>query len=170
MKSIFAILICFISFGLFAQTKPATTSKPATKPTTKPAAASSNCFKQWYQLFKERGASPIADGTHEVIITLRSADYSECFMGKVDVAGGKLTGKLLIQKVDGSYEEFDRKVSATYQNAEGVLKEELREVDNGMSASVNLSDGEIIRLFFYKSLADKPKANKKAPAPTALVK
>ena len=156
MKSILAVLITFISFGVFGQTKPAVTS--------------GNCFKEWYTLFKERGANPIADGTHEVIITLRAADFSQCFMGKIDVAGGKLASKLQIQKMDGSYEEFDRKVSATYQNAEGALKEELREVNNGMSASLILADGETIRLFFYKSLADKPKANKKAPAPAALVK
>lgn len=159
MKSILAILITFVSVGVFAQTKPA--AKPAT---------SGNCFKEWYTLFKERGANPVADGTHEVIITIRANDFSECFMGKIDVAGGKLASKLQIQKMDGSYEEFDRKVSASYQNAEGALKEELREVNNGMSASLTLADGEIIRLFFYKSLAEKPKANKKAPTPAALVK
>src|SRR5688572_8841479 len=97
MKSILAILISLISFGLFAQSKP--------------AAASKDCFKEWYTLFKERGAIEIPDGSQEVIITLRSADYSECFMGKIDVAGGKVSGKLQVQKMDGSYEEFDKKVS-----------------------------------------------------------
>jgi len=160
MKSILAILITFVSVGVFAQTKPAA-AKPAT---------SGDCFKQWYTLFKERGANPIADGTHNVVITLRTNDYSECFMGKIDVANGKLAGKLQIQKMDGSFEEFDKKVSSSYQNAEGVLKEELREITNGMSASLTTTDGEMIRLFFYESLAGKPKANKKAPAPAALVK
>jgi len=155
MKSILVILISFISVGLLAQGKPAT---------------SGNCFMEWYTLFKDRGANPIADGTHEVIITLRNGNYSDCFLGKIDVAGGKLTGKLQIQKMDGTYEEFDKKVSAAYQNAEGTLKDELRDITNGMSASVTLADGELIRLFFYKSLADKPKANKKAPAPAVLVK
>ena len=164
MKSLFAIVILLSSFGLMAQTQPAA-SKPAPKP-----ASGGNCFKEWYALFKERGANPVEDGTHEVIITLRYADYSECFMGKIDVAGGKLASKLQVQKVDGTYEEFDRKVSASLQNAEGSLKEELREVNNGMSASLILSDGETIRLFFYKALAEKPKANRKAPAPAALVK
>ena len=155
MKPILAILVCFLSFGLFAQTKPA---------------PSGTCFKDWYALFKDRGAKPIDDGTHEVIITLRSGDYSDCFLGKIDVVGGKISGKLHIQKMDGSYDEFDKKVSAAYQNTEGVLKEELRDITNGMSSSVTLADGEIIRLFFYKSIAEKPKANKKAPAPSVLVK
>jgi hypothetical protein len=158
MKPILAILISFLTLSAMAQTGAAK------------AGASSNCFKEWYTLFKERGANPIPDGTQEVIITLRSTDYSECFLGKIDVAGGKLTGKLQIQKMDGSYEEFDKKISASFQNADGVLKDELRDISNGMSASAMLADGESIRLFFYKYLADKPKANKKAPAPSALIK
>lgn len=155
MKPILLILVFFLSMGLYAQTKPAT---------------SGACFKEWYGMFKERGAKPVPDGTQDVIITLRSGDFSDCYMGRVDVLNGKLSGKLQIQKMDGTYEEFDKKVSATYQNAEGVLKEELRDINNGMSASLTLTDGEIIRLFFFKYVADKPKANKKAPAPAALVK
>lgn len=155
MKPTLLIIVFFLSMGLYAQTKPAATG---------------TCFKEWYGVFKERGAKPVPDGSHDVIITLRNGDYSNCFMGKVDVVNGKLAGKLQIQKMDGTYEEFDKKVSAAYQNAEGVLKDELRDVNNGMSASLTLTDGEIIRLFFFKYVEDKPKANKKAPAPAALVK
>jgi hypothetical protein len=158
MKPILTILVCFLSLSVFAQSGGAKQSAP------------SNCFKEWYTLFKERGANPIPDGTQDVIITLRGADYSECFMGKVDVTGGRISSKLQIQKMDGTYEEFDKKVSAAFQNADGVLKDELRDITNGMSSSATLTDGENIRLFFYKYLADKPKANKKAPAPSALVK
>ena len=39
-----------------------------------------------------------------------------------------------------------------------------------MTASVPLTDGEVIRLFFYKSLKDKAMGNKKAPAPSVLIK
>lgn len=112
----------------------------------------------------------MADGVQDVIISIRRDEYGECFMGRVEVAGEKMVGKLQIQKMDGTYEEFDKKVSAAYQNDQGALKEELRTINNGMSAFVRLTDGEIIGLFFYKSLADKPKANKKAPSPSALIK
>jgi hypothetical protein len=159
MKPILAILISFLSLSAMAQ---GTAPKQGT---------SANCFKEWYSLFKERGGNPVPDGTQDVVITVRGTDYSECFMGKIDVAGGKIVPKSLqIQKVDGSYEEYDKKLGSAFQNNEGVLKEELRDVANGMSAAVNLADGENVRLFFYKFLADKPKANKKAPAPSALVK
>lgn len=157
MKPVLVLLISLLTTGLFAQSG-------ASK-----AAASGSCFKEWYALFKERGAKPVEDGTHDVIITLRNGDYAECFMGKIDVAGGKIVSKLSIQKVDGTYAEFDKKVSEAYQNTEGTVKEEMRFVTNGMSAPIVLADGESIRLFFYKSLADKPKANKKAPPPSALV-
>jgi len=159
MKSILSlVLVSFISSGLFAQSG------------AKSSTDGSSCFKEWYTVFKERGANPVADGTHDVIITLRQGDFSQCFMGKIEVAGSKVAGKLQIQKMDGSYAEFDKRVSAALLNSEGVLKEELREVHNGMSASVTLTDGEMIRLFFYKSLAAKPMANKKAPSPSELIK
>ena len=160
MKSIFTILISLLSVALYAQTS---SSKPAT-------ATSTDCFGQWFSVFQERGANPVADGTHEVIITIRHGSNSDCFMGKIDVASGKVSSPLLVQKVDGSYAEFDKRVSAYYQNEEGRLKEELRAINNGMSGSFLLADGETIRLFFYKSLADKPKANKKAPAPASIIK
>lgn len=161
MKPILSVFILSLSVSFFAHAQ----TKPAAKPV-----ASSNCFKEWYTLFKERGATPIPDGVNDVIITLRNNEYSECFMGRVEVSNGRLVGKLQIQKVDGSFEEFDKRVSASFQNEQGTLKEDLREVVNGMSASVVLADGDYIRLFFYKSLASKPVANKKAPAPSALVK
>jgi len=156
MKLLFTTLICFLSVGVFAQTAPA---KPANK-----------CYQEWYSVFKERGAKPVPDGMNEVIISIRGDEYGECFIGRVEVAGEKMIGKLQVQKMDGTYEEFDKKVSATYQNDQGTLKEELRTINNGMSQFVRLGDGEIIGLFFYKSLADKPKANKKAPSPAALIK
>jgi len=148
-------LVCIV-FSSFGQGKPA---------------SSGNCFKDWYTLFRERGANPVPDGTNDVIISIRNGDYSECFMGKVDVLGGMLNGNFQVQKVDGSYGEFDKTISAAYMNAGATrLKDELRIINDGMSASVPLSDGELIRLFFFNSLKGKALANKKAPAPTMLIK
>ena len=167
MKTSLSLIACLLSLTVVAQTG-ATKSAPAK---SNPAAKTANCYDQWYSVFKDRGANPIADGTHEVIISLRNEyDYAECFFGKIDVKDGKLASKLQVQKVDGSYEEFTKKVSSVYQNADGTVKEELRDVSNGMSESLELGSGERIRLFFYKSVAAKEKANKKAPAPSALIK
>jgi hypothetical protein len=157
MKPFLTFIACLLSLAMFAQT-------------ASPKAGTNKCYQEWYSLFKERGANPVPDGMQDVIISIRGDEYGECFMGRVDVAGEKMIGKLQVQKMDGSYEEFDKKVSATYQNDQGTLKEELRAINNGMSSFVRLADGEIIGLFFYKSLADKPKSNKKAPSPAVLVK
>lgn len=72
MKPILAILFTFLTLGAFAQ--------GAGKP-----AASNNCFNEWYALFKDRGAKPIPTGIHDVVIAFRKGDYSECYMGKVNV-------------------------------------------------------------------------------------
>jgi len=156
-KYLLTLCALILSVGLFAQTAKSTNT------------STGDCGLQWYSLFKERGSAPIADGTHEVVISLRTADYSECFIGKIDVAAGKVSSKLQIQKMDGSFEEFDKKVTAAHQDATGTLKEDYRSVENGMTAALPLSNGETIRLFFYKSLNGKPKANKKAPSPSSLV-
>jgi hypothetical protein len=114
---------------------------------------------------------PLADGTHEVVISIKGSDaYSECFLGKIEVKEGKMAGKLQIQKMDGSYGDFDKKATAFYTNESGQVKDELRFVNSGMSEEFTSTDGEVVRLFFYKSLAEKPKANKKAPSPSALIK
>jgi hypothetical protein len=39
-----------------------------------------------------------------------------------------------------------------------------------MSELLTLNNGEKIRLFFYNNVNEKVKANKKAPAPSALIK
>lgn len=175
MKTILSVLVCLLSLTVVAQqgAKSASpkTSTAKASPQKEASKKEPGCYDQWYALFKERGANPLADGTHDVIISIRNEyDYAECFVGKIDLKEGKLASKLQIQKEDGSWEEFDKKISSMYQNTEGVVKEELRSVTNGMSEAFTLTDGEKIRLFFYKSLADKAKANKKAPAPSALVK
>lgn len=159
MKPILAILFSFLSLGVFAQ---GASGK---------AAASSNCFNEWYALFKERGSKPIPTGIHDVVIAFRKGEYSECYMGRVDVMDGKITGRIQVQNMDGTYEEWDKRISQSYFDSDGNIKSAaLLEIHNGMSAEVTLTDGENVRLFFYKFIAEKPKAHKKAPAPSALIK
>jgi hypothetical protein len=166
MKSILTILISVLTISAFAQGQSKTTQS-----TTPKATPSGNCYSEWYSIFRERGAKPIPNGTHDVVITIRHGNYAECFMGKVDVFGGKISGRPQVQKVDGTYEEWDRKLSSNYFDAEGKLKDNaILEINNGMSPELSGSEGEIVRAFFYQFVAEKPKANKKAPAPSALIK
>ncbi|MBL7863647.1 MAG: hypothetical protein JNK10_02145 [Cyclobacteriaceae bacterium] len=142
----------------------------AAKAAQKPAA---DCFKEWYTLFRERGAKPVTDGTQEVVITLRNNHdgSSKCYMGKIEVVGGKIKLPLWVQKDDGSYDTFGalgKKLDPGFVSS--MSEEELLTVVDGMSTSFRTSDQEFGRLFFYKFIEDKPKALKKAPSPSALIK
>ena len=60
MKPILTVFILSFSVSVFAQAQ--------TKAPAKPASATGDCFKQWYSLFKERGAEPVPDGVNDVIM------------------------------------------------------------------------------------------------------
>lgn len=164
---IFLFLLLLAPVLSFAQTKLAPQKGT-------PQKTSSNCFKEWYNLFRERGGKPVPDGTQEVIISIRNNTdgTSQCYMGKVEVAGGKMVLPLWVQKEDGSFDTFGRvsgkNLDPGFQHS--LTQDELLAVSDGMSISFRTSDMEFGRLFFYKFLNDKPKALKAAPSPSALIK
>lgn len=135
------------------------------------AAPPKDCFREWLDLFRDRGGKPVPDGTQEVIITLRRSDKSLCYMGKIDVVGGKMKLPLWVQKDDGTFETFaatGKKLDPEFQAT--TSEEDLLAITDGMSISFRTNEQEYGRLFFYKFLNDKPKANKIAPSPAALIK
>lgn len=165
MKSILAILLSLVSVGVFAQGQSKTQASNSGKP--------SDCYHEWDALLHERGAKPIANGTHDVVISIRSGNYSECFMGKINVLDKKIAGRPQVQKVDGTYEDWGMEVSQKYFNTDGTRLPEtnaLLTISNGMSGEMELADGDIVTVFFYQAINEKPKANKKAPSPSTLVK
>jgi hypothetical protein len=165
MKSILAILLSLVSIGVFAQGQ---SKAPAAG-----SAKAADCYHEWDALFHERGAKPIANGTHDVVISVRSGNYSECFMGKVNVLDKRIAGRPQVQKVDGTYEDWGLEVSNKYFNSDGTRVPEanaLLTISNGMSGEMELADGDIVTVFFYQAINEKPKANKKAPSPSALIK
>lgn len=132
-----------------------------------------DCFKEWYTLIRERGASEVTDGTHEIIITLRNTQEgtSKCYMGKVDVRNGKLTRPILVQKEDGTFEPLASLGKGLDPGfAKSMTDEELATIADGMSVNFNLSGGEFARIFFYTFINSKPKGLKQAPSPKTLVK
>ncbi len=133
--------------------------------------APKNCYGEWFSIFRARGAKDVADGMQNVIITLRDGNASHCFMGKVEVASGKIKLPLMIQKQDGSFETFastGKTLDPSF--TKDLSSDELLTITDGMSVSFRTTDQETGRLFFYEFLAEKPKANKVAPPPSALIK
>ena len=138
---------------------------------TKPAAAGKDCYGEWYTLFRERGAKPIPDGTHEIIISIRKDGYSQCFVGKVDVENGKLKLPVYIAKEDGTYETLaDTGLKLDPTSVAAKTSDAVIVITDGMSVTAYTSDHETIKLFFYKFVNDKPKKNKVAAPVSALVK
>src|SRR5690349_20328428 len=56
-----------------------------------------NCYKQWTDLFAMRGAEPVTDGMQDVVIAFKIADNYNCFLGRVQVVGGKIKAPLYVQ-------------------------------------------------------------------------
>jgi hypothetical protein len=165
MKSILAIFLSLVSIGVIAQGQ---SKAPSTS-----SGKASDCYSEWNTLFHERGAKPIPNGNHDVVISIRDGNYSECFMGKVNVLDNRIAGRPQVQKIDGTYEDWGKEVSSKYFNADGSRVAEanaLLAIHNGMSGEMELADGDIVTVFFYQAIQEKPKANKKAPSPSALVK
>jgi hypothetical protein len=151
-------LLVFVMAPAFAQTKSAAPAAPK------------NCYGEWFSVFRSRGAKEIPDGTQKVIITLRDGSTSHCFMGKVEVAAGKIKLPLMIQKQDGSFETFastGKTLDPSF--TKDISADELLTITDGMSVTFRTTDQEMGRLFFYEFLAEKPKANKVAPPPSALI-
>lgn len=113
----------------------------------------------------------MTDGTQDVIITVRGTDKNQCYMGKIDVANGRMTLPLYVQKEDGSFalaSSLGKTIDPEFTTATSV--EDRLTISDGMSISFRTSDGEYVRLFFYKFLNEKPKAYKVAPSPSQLIK
>ncbi len=138
---------------------------------TKVPAANKDCYGEWYTLFRERGAKPIPDGTQEIIISIRKDGYSQCFLGKVDVEGGKLKLPVQVAKEDGTFETLGESgLKLDPASIAAKTPDALTTITDGMSVTAYTTDHETVKLFFYKFVNDKPKKNKVAPSPSALVK
>jgi hypothetical protein len=160
-KILITICLMVLITPAFAQQKSASAKATAPK----------DCFREWLDLFRERGGKPVSDGTQEVIITLRRSDKSVCYMGKIEVAGGKMKLPLWVQKEDGTFDTFaamGKKLDPEFQAT--TSEDDLLAITDGMSISFRTNEQEYGRLFFYKFLNDKPKANKTAPSPSSLIK
>ena len=143
-------------------------SIPAVKKTSDSTAT--NCYKQWYDAFSTRGAKPVTDGTQEVVITFKSGETCHCFMGKVEVAAGKIKPPLYVQQENGQYKTFaemSKKLDPEFVSAQG---DQLYKITDGMSVLFKTADNEYGRLFFYKFVNKGTQTNKQAPSPDELLK
>lgn len=130
------------------------------------SAHSQGCFDQYTSLFKQRGAKPIPNGKQRVVIATKPQQgEQQCFLGRVEVKNGEFVPPVWIEKEDGSLEVAHKDLDPATQR---VPQADKRRITNGMSYTFQTVDGESIRLFLIDFLAEKPKANKSAPAANSL--
>src|SRR4051812_21033452 len=56
-----------------------------------------NCYKQWIDYFTELGSKPVPDGTQMIVIAFKNKESCHCYMGKVDVVGGKIKTPVYVE-------------------------------------------------------------------------
>ena len=132
-----------------------------------------NCYKQYVDYFTQLGAKPVTDGMQPIVVAFKSKESCHCFMGRVQVTGGKIVAPLYVQTEAGEYKTFaelspNKKMDPEFLAAVG---DDLWSITNGMSVVLQTTDREYGRVFFYKALNNnKAMMNKEAPAPADLVK
>jgi hypothetical protein len=115
---------------------------------------SETCLEQYQKQFKERGSSPVEDGNHKVIISITTEMGTDCYEGKAKVESGNVAAIYMVYE-DGTSEFLDRKYKGTSKP----------KIVNGISETMNTTDGEAIQVVFVTKILPKKKQFKKATGP-----
>lgn len=122
---------------------------------------STNCYTEYYTVFRDRGANVVPDGQNDVVVSIRKDGVCTCVLGKITVKGGKPINDLILDREDGTYEKFSFTPNSSYSKGETILE---NGVFNGMSPTYFSSNDESINLFFIKALKEKKGTYKQAPS------
>ena len=130
-----------------------------------------DCYTEYYEAMRTRGARTVTDGVQQIVIALKGNGTCQCFLGKVEVASGKIKPPLYYQQENGDY----RLVSTTGKKLEAAFSssmtpDELYAIKEGMSVVFRTTDQEYARLFFYTFVNKGANSNKAAPSASDLMK
>jgi hypothetical protein len=130
-----------------------------------------DCYTEYYDIFRTKGAKAIPDGMQQVVIAMKGPEGCHCFLGQIEVVGGKMKAPLFFQQDDGQYRPvttIGKKLEPAF--VASMTVDELYSIKDGMSIVFRTADQEYGRLFFYKFVNKGAAANKLAPSPTELMK
>ena len=131
-----------------------------------------DCYTEYYEIMRTRGAKPVTDGMQQVVIAFKSPDGScLCFMGQIEVAAHKIKPPLYFRKENGEYKPVStvgKKLEAAF--AGSMSPDELYTIKDGMSIVFRTSDNEYGRLFFYQFVNKGSQGNAVAPSASELIK
>lgn len=135
--------------------------------TTTNAFAQANCYEEYYEVFRERGASPVPDGVHDAVVSIRAGNKCDCYMAKVEVKDNEIKKTLGLILIDGSVKNMGVNLSEKYNDPANPAKL-YTDINNGMSATFLSDDNRLINIFFISQLNPKTKAIKAAPSAKSL--
>ena len=130
-----------------------------------------DCYGEYYDIFRTKGAKAVPDGIQQVVIAMKGPEGCHCFLGQIEVVGGKIKPPLSFQQEDGQYRPvttIGKKLEPAF--VASMTADELYSIKDGMSIVFRTSDQEYGRLFFYKFVNKGTAANKVAPSAAELMK
>ena len=130
-----------------------------------------DCYTEYYDIFRTKGAKSVPDGIQQVVIAMKGAESCHCFLGQIEVVGGKIKPPLSFQQEDGQFRAvttIGKKLEPAF--VASMTPDELYSIKDGMSIVFRTADQEYGRLFFYKFLNKGTAANKVAPPAAELIK
>ena len=130
-----------------------------------------DCYTEYYDIMRTKGAKPVTDGMQQVVIALKTPESCNCFLGQVEVAGGKVKPPLYFQQETGDYKlvsGLGKKLEPAF--VASMTPEELYAIRDGMSIVFRTSSNEYGRLFFYQFANKGTQVNKVAPSAADLIK
>ena len=117
-----------------------------------------NCYKTYFEMFKERGVYPMTDGDYnDIIVTETSPNGTFCYTGRASVKNGRVAN-MYLKFVDGEYE----KISKIFKS------DKLPEDIGGVSVPYETIDGVKYTVFFTTKLKPKRQSYMVAPNPADL--
>ena len=130
-----------------------------------------DCYGEYYDLMRKKGAAKVTDGMQPVVIALKGPNGCNCFLGQIEVVGGRMKAPLFFQAENGEYRPvttLGKKLDAPF--AASMTVEELYSIKDGMSIVFRTTEQEYGRLFFYTFANKGGMANKAAPSAAELIK
>lgn len=129
------------------------------------------CYVDYYSAFINKGAKPVTDGQHEVVVSVLHQWKSECYIGRTTVKGGKLVLPVELQKDDLSFAP----ISTVFRDLDHawLLKqnqETLYDVASGMSKMFVTQEGYYVQIFFPDFINTNSGVNRKAPSASEMFK
>ena len=129
------------------------------------------CYLDYYSEFANKGAQPVMDGEHEVVISIIYQNKSNCYMGKATIKEGKIVLPVLMQKDDNTFAPL----TTIFKNIDQswLIQQDaasLYEINDGMSKMFRSDQGYLVQLFFPKSINSNSGVNVIAPPASELLK